>query len=395
MKVAAKDLRDFMIGSAIFSQGQPEDFYKSLTLIEDFEKRGLSVELIDPDKVPDDAMVCQVAQRAGGGWEERREGEVEELLSLGPGILDTYKKRDWSTYRKSLARVPGELAKAIGKDFYSYVTICTSSSQGVVSMYVAAMDGKPCIDADLAGTAMTPHLDTVARVPYAPAQAGVTPYGETVIIKDASPGRAFTFLNLIHYACGSWFVAMASGVAPMKEYKRCIVKNQNSRMIKVGRVVREAREKGRDPVAAFMKAAPAHKLFEGVVEKFTLEKVGGFAQGNYYMKGAGDFKGHRFRVYYNMENRISWLDDKLYVTIPDINATVDSKTCENLPVLDHDGVRIVPGIYDGKEATVLGIANDKIWYELPGAIDGVHRQLKDYGFPDIRHRPIKEVLGAR
>ncbi len=389
-EVTVQDMKDYLIGSAIFSNGQSERWAKSNVLIEQVQKRGLKPRLVDPKDIPNDALICSVGQRAGGGY-KWAPGELDMLL--GP-YKEAADKRDWSCYARSIERANRELAKLLKpEEIYAYLHGPCSSSQGIVGMFVSGVMEKPLVDGDSAGTAMSPHLTMIAKLKTRPISVGVSPFGEVMILMDTARGRVFT--ERMHYASGCWFVANAGGLAPWRDYVKCTVKNQDSRLIKVGAAVREAREKGRDPIAAFMKAAPAHKLFEGVVEKFTLEKVGGFAQGNYYMKGAGDFKGHRFRVYYNMENRISWLDDKLYVTIPDINATVDSKTCENLPVLDHDGVRIVPGIYDGKEATVLGIANDKIWYELPGAIDGVHRQLKDYGFPDIRHRPIKEVLGAR
>ncbi len=48
-----------------------------------------------------------------------------------------------------------------------------------------------------------------------------------------------------------------------KDYKRAMVKNQASKMIKVGSAVREAREEGSDPVEAFVKAAPAYNFLKG------------------------------------------------------------------------------------------------------------------------------------
>ncbi len=73
------------------------------------------------------------------------------------------------------------------------------------------------------------------------------------------------------------------------------MKNQASKMIKVGSAVREAREEGSDPVEAFVKAAPAYKLFEEEVENFTLQKTGGFAHGDLTIRGTGKFTGHKFR----------------------------------------------------------------------------------------------------
>jgi len=389
-EVSMQDMRDYMIGSAIFAQGQPEDFYKSLTLIEDLEKKGLTPIMVDPKDVPDDAVLCQVTQRAGGGHPYET-GELDRLLGR---YRDAYEERDWNRYGRSLGQVSSEISKAISEEIYGYMTLCTSSSQGIVAMYASAMEGKPFIDGDCCGTAMTPHLDWVTEMDYRPIQVWVTPYGETLVVRDVPRDRAWSILETVHRISGYWFVAMAMGVGTFKNYKKAMVKNQSSKMIEVGAAVRKAREEGKNPVEAFMKAAPAHKLFEGEIESFTLQKTGGWAHGDFHIKGTDEFTGHTFRVWYSMENRISWLDGKQYVTIPDINGVVDSDTCECLCVLDHDHVRIVDGIYNGRKATVLGIAADKIWYELEGAIEAVNAQLKEYGF-DIKHQPMEEVISAK
>lgn len=351
-EISVQEMRDYMIGSAIFAQGQPENFYKSLTLIEDIDKKGLKPKLIDPEDVPDDALLCQIWQRSGGGYNYVN-GEIDEYLGE---FKIAYENRDFQRYYgQSLGKVVPELSKGISGDLYGYLTYCTSSSQGLIPMYISALEGKPFIDADCCGTAMWPHLDEVAGIKFTPIQVLVTPYGETVVLKDLTPKRAKFILEDLHRISGGWFIAVATGLAPFKKYKEAIVKNQASRMIKVGEAVRTARGQGRDPVETFLEVSPAYKLFEGEVELFRLEKTEGLVHGYWIIKGAGKFFGHTMRVFYSMENRISWLDDQPYVTIPDINAIVNSKTCESLSVLDHDGIRITDGIYNTRKVSVLGM----------------------------------------
>lgn len=388
-EISVEDMKDYMIASSIFAQGQPEDFYKSLTLIEDLAKSGSKPKLVDPEEVPDDVLLCQVWQRAGGGY-QYKSGELGEFL--GP-FAEAYNERDWSRYGNVLGKVIPELSKAVSEEIYGYMTFCTSPSQGIVPMYISALEGKPFIDGDCCGTAMQPHLDQVAGIKYRPIQVGLSPFGETVIVKDAPPMRARSLLDYFHIISGCWFIAWASGLATSKDYKKAMVKNQASRMMKIGAAVRKAREEGGDPVEAFIRTAPAYRLFEGTVESFTLQKAGGRAYGDFDIKGTGGFAGHKFRVWYHMENRISWLDSKPYVTIPDINGIVDRETCKCLSVLDHDHVKIVDGMYKGRDVIVLGIAADKIWYELEGAIEAVNAQMKAYGF-DVKNRPIKEVVAG-
>ena len=386
-EISTQEMKDYMLGSSIFAQGQPENFYKSLILIEDLANRRLKPKLIAPEDLADNALVCQVWQRAGGGHEY----DGDELTRfLGP-FKEAHERRDWECYGKFLGKLIPELSKALGQEISAYLAYCTSSSQGIVPMYISALEGKPFLDGDCCGTAMIPHLDQVANMEYLPIEVGISPYGEIVTIKGAPPMRARLILENIHHISGYWFVACATGIATWKEYRKAVVKRQASRMIKVGAVVREARSARRDPVKAFMSTAPAYKLFEGRVESFTHQKTGGRVHGDFNIGGTGEFSGHKFRVWYFMENRISWLDGKPYVTIPDINAIVDRDTCECLSVLDHDGLRIVEGMYTGRNVIVLGIAADEKWYEHEGAIGAVNSQLKSYGF-NIRHRPLKEII---
>ncbi len=387
--ITVQDMRDYMIASAIFAQGQSEIYYKSLTLIKDMARRGCKPKLVDPDDVPDDALVCQVWQRSGGGY-EHRSGELEDLL--GP-FNGAYEQKDWRRYAATLSTVIPKLSNVLGEDIYGYVPFCTSPSQGIIPMYISALEGKPFIDGDCCGTAMSPHLDVIAGVEDRPVQLFLSPYGETIIVRDAPPKRARFLLEEFHRISGCWFVGVANGLAAFGAYKRAIVKHYVSRLIEVGAGVRKAREEGGDPVEAFMKTAPAYRLFEGEVESFTLKKVGGRVQGDFYITGTGEFTGHTFRIWYCLENRISWLDAKPYVTIPDINGIVDAETCEGLSVFDYDHVRIADGTYNGKKVAVLGIAADNIWYELEGAIQAVDAQLAAYGFT-VRHRPIQEVMSG-
>jgi len=386
-EVTVQDMKDYLIGSAIFSNGQSERWAKSLSLIEQVQKRGLKPRLVDPKDIPNDALICSVGQRAGGGY-KWAPGELDMLL--GP-YKEAADKRDWSCHARSIERANRELAKLLKpEEIYAYLHGPCSSSQGIVGMFVSGVMEKPLVDGDSAGTAMSPHLTMIAKLKTRPISVGVSPFGEVMILMDTARGRVFT--ERMHYASGCWFVANAGGLAPWRDYVKCTVKNQDSRLIKVGAAVREAREKGRDPIAAFMKAAPAHKLFEGVVEKFVHDKANGQAFGYFHIDGTGEFKGHKFSVYSNMENRVGWLDGEPCITIPDIIGVVDSKTCETQPVLDHNGDKIKTGVYDGKHVTILGIAGDKLWYDTPGGIDSVNKQLEAFGFPFVKHKPLSEFL---
>jgi len=387
-ELSVKEMRDYMIGAAIFAQGQPEDFQKSLILIERMGKEDVRPKIVDSSEVPDDAIICQIWQRSGGGY-EYTDKKISEFLG---NLKTSYEERSFEkTYPETIGKVGVELSKSFSDEIYGYLTYCTSSSQGIVPMYISAMEGKPIVDADCAGTAMWPHLDELAGISYEALQIFCSPYGETLVLKNVPEKRAKLLLEYFHQICGCWFIGVANGLARYDEYKRCIVKKQISRMINVGSVVRRVREKGNDPVSAFIEEAGGYKLFRGEVGAFHLEKKGGLAEGYWVIRGTGEFSGHEYKIWFSMENRMSWFDGSPFVSIPDISAVVDSKTCESLSVLDHDHTKIADGMYKGRDVTVIGIEADHVWYELEGAIDSVNEKLREYGF-SVGHRPMKELI---
>lgn len=58
--------------------------------------------------------------------------------------------------------------------------------------------------------------------------------------------------------------------------KNSIVPNSITKGIKIGKAIREAKEVGKDPIQAFIRAAEGHKIFEGKIKEWEREEKGGF-----------------------------------------------------------------------------------------------------------------------
>lgn len=382
--LSKRDMRDYMIASAIFACGQPEDFYKSLTMIEEIFQQDLEVNLIDPCEVPDERLICQVFHRAGGGVPE----ELKKHLTPYSKYLEA---RDWTVLRRGLRKAVRELSRYLDEDFYTYVACCTSPSQGIIPMYVSAVEGKVCLDGDCCGRALqgvAPYLCAVAGV-SGPPMTMVTPFDETVILKSAlDERRALDIVNSIHFTSGSWALPVAGYVARMKDYRRAIVPNISSALIKIGRAVRIAREEGENPVEAFLKATKGYKLFKGEVKSFEHRHSAGYVEGTWTIRGTDEFNGHTFRVWYSNENVISWLDGQPYVMCPDLICIVNDEQCKSLSHFDNNGLQITSGTYDGENVAVLGLPAYKLWRSMKGL--EICSPMR-FGF-DVEYFPIEKVF---
>ena len=58
------------------------------------------------------------------------------------------------------------------------------------------------------------------------------------------------------------------------------------------------------------------------------EDRAGYMYGTTTIAGADGFKGHTLKVWFKNENHISWLDDKPYVTSPDMICLLSPGACQ-------------------------------------------------------------------
>lgn len=103
--------------------------------------------------------------------------------------------------------------------------------------------------------------------------------------------------------------------------------------------------------------------------------------GHFDMSGLGEFRGHRFRVWFQNENMISWLDGRPYVTCPDILSCIDLSTGLS-PTND--------AIKPGDRLGIIGLKAVE-GYRQPEALKVLSPTF--FGF-DIPYRPIEELIGG-
>lgn len=340
------NLYDYIIASAILSCGHSEDSPDIIALIKEIQDKGLKVRLVDPSEIPDEEMICTASFQGGGGVPI----EVRELLAPYSTIIES------ANPTKLLKKAVTELSNHIGVEFYSFMCICTSPFQCSFPMYLSALEEKPFIDGDCCGRARPGvylSLTNVAQIPLTP-MVIVTPLGETLILKERAPDlpRTGDLIKFIHMASGGRSTAIASTPASITNYRKGMVPNQVSRCIEIGNAIRKARQRGGDPVNAFMEKSNALKIFRGEVKSVKRDERLGYSWGDWFIKGSGEFEGHELRVWWKNENMISWLDNKPYVTCPDLICIVDNEDCK--------GVGLFPQ-YVGKKVSVFGLPAHELW----------------------------------
>jgi len=342
------NLEDYIAGAAILGCGGGGNVDHAMEMLNDALGKGHAFKLADLSELPDDEVIS-ILGWVGGGVPK----DVMERVAPYYEKLPERKLQMISGLKKASAG----LSEYLGKQLYSYLATETGPENGILPMYLAAIEGKVCVDADCCGRSKPElglSLTNVAGIPIAPF-CMVTPFDETLIVKNTvDDQRGEDISRYIAIASGGR-VCVARCPATVAVYRKAAAPNQVTRCIRIGEAVRMALTQGKDPVVALVKQANAKKLFQGTVTSLEIEGRGGFNWGNWNIVGTGEFRGHTFKVWFKNENLLSWLDGEPSVVCPDLICIVDNKTGEGLS-------NFVPsGEHAGKEVAVLGVKAVPAW----------------------------------
>jgi len=354
MKTITKgNLEDYIIGSTILSCGGGGTAEAGRAIIEDAFERGFKFNLADSNELPDDAFLC-ILGRVGGGV-------PKEILDKVAPYFEKFKSRRDEPLH-GLQAASRRLSDFLGTEFHSYIATETGPVNGILAMYMAASEGKPCVDGDCCGRAkpeIAISLTNVAGIPITPLSI-ITPFGETMILENAvDDDRAEDLSRHAAIASGGW-VYVARSPAKVALYRKGMAPGQVTKCIEVGEAIRIAREKSEDLAAAFRAKTNAEKLFEGTVSSHNIEGRGGFNWGEWQIEGTGEFKGHSFRIWFKNEHLISWLDGEPHAVCPDLICTVDVSTGEGPSNF------VESGEHNGKNIAVFRLKALEAWRTKKG-----------------------------
>ena len=340
-----QEVEDFVRGCTFYGVGGgglPENGINSI--MSEIEK-GNEVGWIDPNDVSDDAItVCPFLMGSIAPHTEEVKKEMDGFGLTNPQF----------TEKEQLAKAMEELADYLGVKFEAMVPIELGGANTPGGIAAGALNGIPSVDGDYTGRAIPEILQTtpyIAKKKIWPVSS-FDAYGNKVIIDDVVNHRMVERIGKL-IASGSYGLAGQAGfVLTGKEMKDLVVKGTMSECLELGKLIRESRENGLNPVDKTIKFLKGHLMATGkVVKKETDDKLG-YYWGTYTIEGIGEFKNNEYKVWFKNENHMMWENEEPIITSPDVITIVDSKTGEPYPN---------PLLDVGAEVSVIGVKSREVF----------------------------------
>ena len=366
-----QEIEDFVRGCTFYGTGGgglPENGIDSL--VSELEK-GKEVGWIDIDDISDDDLtVCPFLM---GSIAPHTEQTIKEMASFGLGAIKN-KQKD------CLAIAIQELSNYTGKKVNALIPIELGGANTPGCIAAGLISGIPTIDGDYTGRAIpeisqtTPYLHDKSLLPITTVDA----WGNICIIKESTSYPIAERIGKFLSAASFGLTGDAGFLMTGKEVKEVIIPGTLTECYNIGKLIRETREAGKDPIAEVMKLLGGWIISRGKVVKKEWEDRVGYYWGTHTIAGEGAFKGDITKVWFKNENHICWKNGGVLVTSPDIITVVDVVTGEPLAN---------PKIREGDNVAVVGLKARPMFRSEKGiGILGPKAFGFDYDYVPIENR---------
>lgn len=305
--ITIDDLEAFATGAWIMGTGGGGDPYASLLEAKHHWNNGRSVELIDPLTLGDDDLIACVGQMGAPLAQQ-------EKLCDGP----------------VMARTITMMEEHIGKKFSAIMLWEVGGNNGFQPFLAGAILGLPIVDCDAMGRAF-PQADMTS---FAICDLPAYPWTMVDIRKNSvvfTEAEDWTWMErMTRKVCTVMGSAAATCKAPRsgREVKSASCLHTVSKAMRIGRTVHEARRVHADPVAAVVEAENGLVVFKGKVNDVLRRTTEGWLRGTVVIEGLDSFVGDTFRVDFQNEFSVGWINDEVRVTVPDLICILDSASGE-------------------------------------------------------------------
>lgn len=335
-----KDIVNLLTGCALLGTGGGGSLKEGLKFLDKYFSEDDSIKVIDLNEVPDDSYVAtpySCGAPDGGGNEKFSSMERIETL---PSILALE-----------------AIEKYIGEKIYAVTTTELGGSNSAEAICAACHLGIPLLDADPAGRSV-PELQHstyfLHKVPIYP-MAVATAFGEKIIIENVIDDfRAEDIVRSIAVASDN-MVGVVDHVHKGKIIKDALIPNMISYALKLGEII-NSDENTNVIVKEIISDFKGKLLFEGKVTNLECVTRDGFNYGEIRLKGHNEYINKNYRIKFKNENIISYIDDEIDVTVPDLICMVDKY---GQPVT-------TPNFNIGDELTILTLPAPSQWQTPEG-----------------------------
>ena len=306
-KITLDDLESFAIGAWIMGTGGGGEPYHSLLEARRHWAEGKSVELIDPITLGDEDLIACVGQMGAPL-------AMQEKMCDGPVI----------------ARTITMMEEHIGRKFKAIMLWEVGGNNGMQPFLAGAILGLPVVDCDAMGRAF-PQADmtsfAICDLPAYP-WTMVDIRKNTVIFTEAEDWSWME--RMTRKVCTVFGSVAATCKAPRtgREVKTSSCLYTASKAMRIGRTVQMARKAHADPIAAVVSSEKGVTVFRGKVKDVMRRTTEGWLRGTVIMEGLDRNRGDVFRVDFQNEFSVGWLNNRVRVTVPDLICVMDSLSGE-------------------------------------------------------------------
>jgi DUF917 family protein len=369
-----QDCEDLVKGCLFMATGGGGSVDWGMRMFKDALDEGLTLEWVDPDTIPDDAWT--VTPYGMGSIAPPTQETLDEMERIG--MEDKFGDR-------SMEEAIKELGNHLGKPIGAIVAAELGAGNTPAPLVTGARMGIPVVDGDYAGRAIpdemqgTPYLYGKHSWPF----ASVDRWGNVAIVKYTVNPHMLERIGKMLAVAAFGGTTLAATPLPGREMKDILVRDTLTLSLGLGRTIRQALERGEDPIDAALEVVGGWRLFEGTVSGKDWEDRGGYMYGTTHIQGTGDYAGQTLDVWFKNENHVTWLNGEPWVCSPDIVTLAYKGTGEGTTnTLIKAGDQVVAVGIKGLEAfrTEFGLN------EAAGP--------RYYGF-DIDYVPVETLMAER
>jgi len=330
------DLDDLAFGAAILGTGGGGNPYVGKLLARAAIREHGPVTIVDVDEVPDDALVVPSAMMGAPTV-------IVEKLPSGEEALAAFEA----------------LQERLGRRITHTMPIEAGGLNSTMPFTVAARLGIPVVDADGMGRAF-PEVQmvtaTIYGIPAAP-MALADEKGNRVLL-DRTVDNHWTerLARSVTVDMGSTAL-VAQYALSGRQVKEAMVPRTLRLATELGALVRIARERHEDPVAAIVEHLRGRRLFTGKITDVRRRTIAGFTRGEARLEGLGPDAGATLVLEFQNEFLVARREDAVLASVPDLITAVDWETGE--PTTTED-------LRYGFRVAVLAAPCDERWRTAAG-----------------------------
>ena len=333
-KLSKLEVNDILCGCVILGTGGGGPIEEGQKIIAEAFELEKDIVMVDLEEIPDEALIVTPYMLGALTFEE---------------LDDKYKKLP-RTEEEPIILAVNRMEKHIGKNIYGTIACETGGANTAVPMYVAALKDGYVLDADIAGRAVPEVTNStyyIHGLPAAPV-AMANEFGEVAIVENLYDDERSEEVLRSFAIVSNNAIAAVDHAMPFKELKHTLIPKTLTKALALGETYRLAKENNENVAEKVAEEGKGIVAFRGTVTNFEWATKEGFTVGEVHLVSSS---GDRLKVWFKNENLMSWLNDEVFVTLPDLICLFDNTTNEPIstPNFENDmDVSVV--IYDGPSA---------------------------------------------